>query len=192
MVESLPDDFSPSAIADIGCGNGNVTVLLAEAYPTAAFSLVDASPEMLEICKRRFAGLNGQFIECYFQDLDLATEQFDLMTAGFSLHHLPAAEKKMFFRKIHHWLKKGGIFSYSDLMIDKEGAAHASFLKEWQQFVSANYQDEEKWQWLMDHYHAFDHPNDFNAQISWLEEAGFSNVKVTWRTGPWVHLLVFK
>jgi trans-aconitate 2-methyltransferase len=44
-VPALPGD--PPRIADLGCGPGNVTALLAERWPTARITGYDNSPEML-------------------------------------------------------------------------------------------------------------------------------------------------
>lgn len=45
-VPELPGD--PPRIADLGCGAGNVTALLAERWPRARITGYDNSPEMLD------------------------------------------------------------------------------------------------------------------------------------------------
>ena len=42
FCDCLPDDFSPDAILDLGCGNGNVTALLLKKFPHAHYTLLDA------------------------------------------------------------------------------------------------------------------------------------------------------
>jgi trans-aconitate 2-methyltransferase len=42
----------PSCVIDMGCGPGNLTVLLAERWPSAAVCGVDSSPQMIEAARK--------------------------------------------------------------------------------------------------------------------------------------------
>ncbi|MFF5498034.1 trans-aconitate 2-methyltransferase [Streptomyces aquilus] len=53
-VPDLPRD--PARIADLGCGPGNVTALLADRWPTARITGYDNSPEMLDKAHLDHAG----------------------------------------------------------------------------------------------------------------------------------------
>ena len=52
---------APALIADLGCGTGNGTALLAERFPKARLLGVDTSPAMLE--KARERGLDAEWLE---------------------------------------------------------------------------------------------------------------------------------
>ena len=158
FTSELDPDFKPSTILDLGCGNGNVTARLLQRFPEASFTLVDASKEMLSICKKNFLNKNITYLETYFNDLVLTNKSFDLVVAGFSLHHCKNHEKKELFRKIFNALNKNGIFMCSDLMISKNEPAHKSLVKRWKDFVNSNFKDGKKWNWLKQHYDQFDHP----------------------------------
>ena len=97
LSDSLPDDFAAYRILDLGCGNGNVTALLLEKFPDAEYTLLDASPDMLELCRDRFPGNNITYVRRYFRDYTFPEDYFDLITACFSLHHCDSREKQWIF-----------------------------------------------------------------------------------------------
>ena len=192
FTEYLPKTFSPNNILDLGCGNGNVTSRLLQLFPESNFTLLDASQEMINLCKKQFKDYNVEYVESYFKDYKFKDNHFDLITAGFSLHHCDSEEKKILFRSINRSLKKGGIFSCSDLMINKNKPEHLVLLKKWKSFVYESFPDGEKWEWLMEHYDAFDNPDDYNDQIKWLNEAGFKDVRLPTKENWWAHIQAIK
>lgn len=188
FVEDLPKHFNPKRILDLGCGNGNVTFEMIQKFPDSQYVLLDASYEMIELCRRRFQGYDIEYVNSYFKDYLFETNSFDFVTAGFSLHHCDADEKQQIFHRIYKSLKTGGVFGCSDLMIDRAFPEHIQFLKEWERFVKANYPDVEKWEWLMEHYNEYDKPDALNRQIKWLEETGFSTIQKTVLGSYWTYL----
>lgn len=192
FTESLPTEFNPENILDLGCGNGNVTSTIIKSFPHSKYTLLDASQEMLCLCKKRFENYLVKYIESYFNNFDFKENQFDLIVAGFSLHHCTSNEKKKLFQKIYRSLKRGGIFSCTDLMISKDNPKHQALLKEWKIFVDSNFPDDEKWNWLQEHYNEFDKPDNYDDQIKWLKNAGFNNIEITTKKGYWMHLQAIK
>lgn len=192
FVKSLPDNFNPNSILDLGCGNGNISAQLVAYFPKATFTLVDASSEMIDLCRNQFNDYDFIYSNKYFKDFLFNAESYDLIVAGFSLHHCDNTEKQSIFKDINSSLTKGGIFSYSDLMITKNNPDHPGLLKKWEKFVNNNFPDGEKWTWIMEHYEAFDKPTDYLVQIEWLKNAGFTNIQITFKKQYWVHLQAVK
>lgn len=66
-------------IFEIGCGTGNLTALLAHAFPQASITATDLAPAMLRACQQRiglrasYAQLDGETASC---------EGFDLITSS--------------------------------------------------------------------------------------------------------------
>lgn len=187
----LPSSFKPKKILDLGCGNGITSQVLLKSFPHAHYTLVDASAEMIAGCQARFQHLpHFQYHQAFFQDLDLSGESFDLIVACLSIHHLKETEKQDFLNKIIPWLQTGGFFIYSDLMIDATNQAlHDDHLQRWEAMASKQGTNAEEWQFLMDHYEAYDFPTEMNRQVAWLNETDLKNVEVSFRRFGWTSLL---
>jgi len=192
IFEYLPETFKPGRIADLGCGNGNPAILASTVYPKASMHLVDASEQMLTLCRKRLAIDAYEYSHEMFQDLSLQPNSYDLVYACFSLHHLDGPEKQLFFREIFKALKSGGIFASADLFINKEEEFHKTHLKQWREFFESNGLSPDDWVWVMEHYNAYDKPSSFNDQQRWLLEAGFSRVRLSWNVGQWGCFHAFK
>ncbi len=94
-------DTSPSRILDLGCGTGAGTLTLAERYPGAWVTGVDASPRMIDHATRKAAAAGSavRFAVGRLQDVDLGDESVDLVV----LFNAPPA-----FDEIERLLKPGG------------------------------------------------------------------------------------
>ncbi|MEU5335935.1 trans-aconitate 2-methyltransferase [Streptomyces asoensis] len=84
-VPALPGE--PPRIADLGCGPGNLTALLADRWPTARVTGYDSSPRMLADAAAH-AGARLDFAHA-----DLTTwapaETYDLLLSNAALHWVP-------------------------------------------------------------------------------------------------------
>lgn len=192
FCNQFPNNFNPTSILDLGSGNGNVTAQLIPYFPNATFTLVDASAEMINLCRSQFKDYNVVYVNTYFKDFLFEEDNYDLIVAGFSLHHCDDNEKQSLFKNIHTSLKKGGIFSYTDLMISKTNPDHEMLLIKWEKFVNNNFSDGKKWTWLMEHYEAFDKPIDYMVQIEWLINSGFTDIQIPFKNEYWTHLQAIK
>ncbi len=190
--DHLPKGFKPTRVLDLGCGNGNATATFIKKYPKAHYTFLDASKEMLNLCEQRFNNYSIEFVNTYFQDFDFRSSSFDLVVAGFSLHHCKTEEKQLLFKEINHTLTKGGVFMCSDLMIHKENTDHATLKENWKQFVQRTFPDGAKWKWLMEHYDEFDKPDNLKDQVVWLKEAKFDNIDVKVYENYWGHFRAIK
>lgn len=188
----LPKDFKPDSILDLGCGNGNITAQFIPHFPEATYTLVDASTDMIDICQKQFKDFSVEFSNTYFKDFPFKEEEYDLIVAGFSLHHCDDMERQYVFKSIYNSLKPGGIFCYSDLMISKTNPDHPELLQEWGGFVNSNFPDGEKWDWVMEHYETYDNPTDYEIQLEWLKKAGFTDIKIPFKDGYWIYLQAMK
>ena len=79
---------APQRIVDLGCGPGNITLRLAQRFPTARVIGVDGSPAMLALAESRAQAMRlpVAFRCSTLQELEL--EPADLLVSNSLLHHL--------------------------------------------------------------------------------------------------------
>jgi len=185
LVAGLPDDFEPQTTLDLGAGNGNSTFAVRQRFPGVDMVLVDASAKMVLSCAERF-GTSDVFtyVEKYMQELSFMPKTFDLVVAGLSLHHLQEADKQVLFSRIYEWLRPGGRFLACDIFVDtKDEQNHQQALAEWERIAREQGSSDEDWQYLMEHYAEYDHPDSFDDQMKWLRESGFPQVSIAFSRG---------
>ena len=188
LVDYLPPD--PARVLELGCGTGNLSLHLAERFPAAAITFVDASPEMVELTHARLAGAHpevaerGRFMVARFEELAVEEDAYDLVTSAISLHHV--VDKGALFRAIRRMLAPGGTFRFADQMW---GATEANAALNWRRWLEFCRQPgnctEEEIASLLDHAAAHDHYQPVAEHLRLLEDAGFQHVDCVWRSWMW-------
>lgn len=192
MTESLVDYLpaAPSAVLELGCGTGNFSVALARHSPGAAFTFVDAAPEMIALTRARLAAqspsepIEAAFITARFEDLVLEAGSFDLVASCISLHHVE--DKAALYVRLRKALRSGGALRFSDQLLGGSRANQARNWERWLEFCrQPGHCSEEEIRGLLDHAEDHDHYTPLGDHFSLLEEAGFMNVDCAWRSGMW-------
>lgn len=186
-------DYLPTAaerVLELGCGTGNLSLALADRFPDAAVTYVDAAPEMVEITRRRLeAAFPGrveqwEFRVVRFEELGPAKRPFDLITSSLSLHHV--LDKAALFRSLRGKLRDGGRLCLVDQLRGDPQEVHRRNWNEWLAFCrEPGHCDEEEVQSLLDHSAAHDHYATVAEHFHFLREAGFGEVDCVWRSGMW-------
>jgi len=111
-VPDLPED--PPRIADLGCGPGNVTVLLAGRWPAAHITGYDNSPEMLDQAHVDHAGPTPGGGHLDFAPADVRTwapeRPYDLIVSNATLQWIPGHAER--FGEWVAGLRPGGTFAF--------------------------------------------------------------------------------
>jgi SAM-dependent methyltransferase len=116
-------------VADLGCGVGMVTALLAELVgPEGQVVGIDASGAQLAQARERLTlrGTNSSFMEASATDTGLPPGSFDLVYCRFLLIHLPDPERAL--REMWSLLKPNGILVCEDGDLTSSGSEPPSAL----------------------------------------------------------------
>jgi SAM-dependent methyltransferase len=116
-------------VADLGCGVGMVTALLAELVgPDGHVVGIDSSGAQLAQARERMniAGTNTSFVESSATDTGLPPESFDLVYCRFLLLHLPEPDRAV--REMRTLLKPNGVLVCEDGDLTSAGSEPPSAL----------------------------------------------------------------
>ena len=81
LAVELPQRERPRVL-EIGCGTGNMTAHLLDAYPGGTLAITDISPEMLEVAVRRFANAKDASFAVLDGEEPGEGRRFDLIVAS--------------------------------------------------------------------------------------------------------------
>lgn len=99
------DAESPAAVADLGCGPGTATRLLARRWPGARVSGVDASPDMLAVARRETEGRDIEWIAADIAEWSPAAP-LDVLFSNAALHWLD--DHARLLPRLFGCLRRGG------------------------------------------------------------------------------------
>ncbi|MCH5352446.1 MAG: class I SAM-dependent methyltransferase [Acutalibacter sp.] len=100
----------PKRVLDLGAGTGLLSQFWVQHYLTAEFVLVDIADEMLDVARKRFAGMDNVTYQVLNYTNELPCGNFDVIASALSIHHLEDEDKQNLFAQIYDQLPSGGLF----------------------------------------------------------------------------------
>jgi tRNA (cmo5U34)-methyltransferase len=180
LIDLIPfDTTAPIRVLDLGSGPGTLSEKVLERFPKAELVAFDLTAEMLEVAKQRCSRFDDRFTAVAG---DFAADDFgvdyDLVLAGFSLHHLDAAQRQAMFHRIFAGLLRGGVFIAREVTTDEDDFVAEWHARLWRKFMADNGEDAEYW---YRKHRSKDHPTSVENQTECLRDAGFVHVACHWR-----------
>jgi tRNA (cmo5U34)-methyltransferase len=186
LLGYLPAAWTPDTILELGCGTGNLTLLLRERFPETRLIGIDVSEGSLEVCQRR---LGAKRIDLRQMDMRMAKFEdgsFDVVVSGLALHHLTDVERRDLYPSVCRWLRRGGWFVFCDRFQDESDQVTQVNRRIWKDGAFARGTTEAEWKKWMTHEAEHDHPGTLIQQAIWLkDEAGFAISEIVWRKYLW-------
>jgi len=168
-------------LLDIGCGAGNYTLKMLSKVPGLNCTLNDLSMPMLQKAKERVTPQTSgtvTLIQDDMRNLDLPDNQFDIILAAATLHHLRGDDDwELMFNKIYKALKPGGSFWVSDLITHDSGFISKLFEDKYSGYLETLGGPEYRRK-VMDYVNYEDTPRSLNYQLALLAKAGFGAIEV--------------
>jgi len=106
LAEHIP--CSQCEILDVGCGPGNLSMLLLRYRPQARISGIDGSPNMINLAQKNIP--HGDFTISDINEISHLDQCFDCILCGFLIPYLNFECTENLIRKLSNALKSGGLF----------------------------------------------------------------------------------
>lgn len=194
-----------TAMLDIGCGAGNWTIKLMPRLPKLhEVVLVDLSKPMLDRAAERIAERRAEelpasaprptvtTIQGDIRNIHIGEGRFDIVVAAAVLHHLRGDDEWLaVFGKIYEAMKPGGAFFISDLL-DASVPAVAEVMRARYAAYLAKLGGSEYVNKVLDYIAREDSPRPLLWQIDKLREAGFHEVDILHKNGPFAAFVGIK
>ncbi|MCM1468752.1 MAG: class I SAM-dependent methyltransferase, partial [Alistipes sp.] len=128
----------PKRILDLGAGTGLLSYFWYRHFPETEYVLVDIADDMLNVARRRFAGVDKVSYRILDYSGGLPTGNFDIIISALSIHHLENEDKERLFARIYDKLPKGGLFVNYDQFCAGQAAADEWFDSYWGNQLAAS------------------------------------------------------
>ncbi len=125
LIARLPDCTATPQCLDLACGNGDLTMLLAQKYPGAQITGLDLTPAMLNQARHRAISIpNLHWLQGDMINTALPHATFDVVTTGYGLRNAPDLNKAL--TEIVRLLKPNGLAAILEFSkFDQPWLAHA-------------------------------------------------------------------
>ncbi len=175
----LPNEDKICRVLDLGCGNGILSEEILRKLPHSYVVGFDLTENMLRAFEKKLSKYSERF-ELKQGDFrtDSIGNDYDIIIAGLTLHHLTLPEREVFYSTLFSSLKEGGIFISRDIIIDEDPDVIQDQYNYWKDFMTSQGEDPDFW---YSKHAEKDHPMTLTDHILWLRKAGFSRVACQWR-----------
>ncbi len=175
----LPNDDKNYRVLDLGCGNGILSELVFRKLLNSHIVGFDLTESMLKAFKKKMSKYSGRFelIQGDFRTDSIGNE-YDIIIAGLTLHHLTWEEREKFYKTLYSSLNEGGLFIARDIIIDENKEVVNDQYCYWKEFIKS--QGEAPDFWYFKHIEK-DYPMTLTDHFAWLRKAGFSKMACQWR-----------
>lgn len=124
-------ELEKGRLLDLGCGSGDP---VARYFSDRSWTVigVDFSERMIELASKYAPEM--QTIHADISEVDFSPNQFNAITASYSLFHLPANDHADLFNKMYQWLRPNGkaLFTYAtkEYTGNKEFDGYKTFMEQ--------------------------------------------------------------
>ena len=169
----IPQTDEPIDILDLGCGTGIQLEFVFARASNARVTAIDRAPNMLRQLSAKFAGKTEQLRlqQGSLLELPFGHHAYDYAISTLTMHHFLPERKIAIYRKVREALRRSGIYVEGDQVTTVEGEESMRY---WYNRWIAKLPGGDSAEWN------YDITLSPETQSRILQEAGFSDVQLTW------------
>ncbi len=176
---------------ELGCGDASSTAKAVRGTPLAFYSGSDLSAAALQKARRNMADVHceQEFTRGdSFEIIKTEKRRWDIVLAGFSMHHLTNEGKGELLGRCRALLNNGGIM----LILDpyrRENETRKAFLQRWWENCEASWTlvPPANQALFREHIFAHDHPESLQSMEQLAHSNGFKSTKLLYLDPPQLH-----
>ena len=174
-----------SRVLDLGAGNGRVSKLILERFEDCHVVLVDLPSGMLKAAPASLSAFNERFEvragDIFDTGLDFSEDEFDCVVSVFAICHAHGTEVyEQLYRRIHRWLKPGGLFVCFDHVLGDSPTLTALNVANWHVYLQAHMPQQQVEDCIVSTYQE-DAPLSLREHLDLLGKTGFQSADVIYK-----------
>ena len=174
--------YAPKVIYDLGSGTGLLPSFWYKHFPKSEYVLIDIAEEMLDVAKKRFAGISNIKYEVLDYSESMPEGNPDLIISALSIHHLENTSKKKLFKRVYESLENDRLFVNYDQFCSDSSVINENVEKYWiDEIKKSGISEIEYERWL--ERKKLDREISIGKEIQMLKEVGFRNVECIYLKG---------
>ena len=169
-------------VLDIGCGTGNMALLLKKKFFHSNITCLDPTDKMIKRAKQKLKEYPGvKFVKSMVQDFKF-NDKYDAVFVSMVFQNLQNKRQKVsLYRKICKSLKQDGMFLMFGPVLGENAFVEEYYMKHWSRYIQRSFPKEKtEGDWLAT-YREKDGPDKFLDEISMLQKGGFKTVDVIYK-----------
>lgn len=183
MVSFLPCDKNQAIdVLDIGCGTGNMSLLIKRKFFYSNITCLDPTDKMIKCAKQKLKDYPGvKFVKSMVEDFQF-NDKYDAVFVSMVFQNLRNKRQKIsIYKKIYKSLKRDGIFLMFGPVLADNHFVEEYYMKHWSKYIRRSFTREKtEGDWLAA-YREKDGPDKFLDEIVMLKTAGFTSVDVIYK-----------
>ncbi|WP_067520020.1 class I SAM-dependent methyltransferase [Endozoicomonas ascidiicola] len=197
LQQALAPPLKQLRVLELGCGDGDLFFRLTPRVSVGHYVGVDITEFALNIFKERLNEKDDLPVDVRLHHRDMLSfltqcdDQFDVIVAGYCVHHLSADDKQQLLMSVLPCLKSGGQLFLYDLFL-KDTHDKNAYIRDYMAEVRQRWMSLSESEQVMveSHISECDFPETVSSYREWAEGVGYDGFAQVWQGEFWANKII--